>query len=119
LEVGETVAVRSRVEWRRWLAKHHQERSEIWLLYHKKTSGKTGINYEESVEEALCYGWIDGQIKSIDETTYAGRFTPRRPGSNWSASNIARIKKLVAEGSMTKAGLAVIPQELRHSKAPA
>jgi len=119
LEVGETVAAGSRAEWRRWLAKHHDDRKEIWLLYKKKTSGKGGISYEESVEEALCYGWIDGQTKSIDKASYAGRFTPRRPGSNWSASNIARVKKLLENGSMTQAGMAFIPQELRPSKAPA
>jgi uncharacterized protein YdeI (YjbR/CyaY-like superfamily) len=119
MEIGQTLAVRSRAEWRRWLAKHHAYHTEIWLLYNKKTSGKGGITYDESVEEALCYGWIDGQTKSIDDATYAGRFTPRRPGSNWSASNLARIKKLLAEGSVTAAGLALIPAELKRSKATA
>lgn len=86
-------------------------------MYYKKSSGQVGISYDESVEEALCYGWIDGIVKSVDEASYAGRFTPRRPGSNWSASNVARIKKLVAEGSMTSAGLAVIPDGLRPAGA--
>jgi uncharacterized protein YdeI (YjbR/CyaY-like superfamily) len=70
MEIGETLAVRSRAEWRRWLAKHHAQRTEIWLVYNKKTSGKGGITYDESVEEALCYGWIDGQNKTIDATSY-------------------------------------------------
>jgi uncharacterized protein YdeI (YjbR/CyaY-like superfamily) len=116
MEVGETLAVRSRAEWRRWLAKHHQNRKEIWLLYNrKKTAGKAGITYEESVEEALCYGWIDGQVKGFDDALIAGRFTPRRPRGNWSASNVARVKRLHQEGRMTEAGLAVIPADLRAS----
>jgi len=113
VEVGETLDVRSRAEWRRWLAKHHQDHKEIWLLYNRKRTEKGGITYEESVEEALCYGWIDGQVKGVDERHYAGRFTPRRPRGNWAASNIARVKRLLDEGRMTEAGLAVIPTELK------
>src|SRR5204862_3587734 len=86
--------------WRRWLARHYQDKREIWLVYYKKSSGKSGVSYDESVEEALAYGWIDGQTKSIDDVSYAGRFTPRKPNSNWSASNLARVKKLLAEGRM-------------------
>jgi uncharacterized protein YdeI (YjbR/CyaY-like superfamily) len=113
VDVGETLTVRGREQWRRWLAKHHGDRKEIWLVYFRKTSGKSGISYEESVEEALAYGWIDGQIKGIDEARYAGRFTPRRPGSNWSASNLERIKRLMKESRMAEPGLAVIPRELK------
>ncbi len=87
MEIGETLLVHSRQEWRDWLAQHHRDYKEIWLIYYKKTSGKTGITYEESVEEALCFGWIDGTTKGIDQETYAGRFTPRRPKSPWSESN--------------------------------
>jgi uncharacterized protein YdeI (YjbR/CyaY-like superfamily) len=115
MDVGETVRARNRDQWRRWLARHHDDKKEIWLLYFKKSSGKTGVSYDESVEEALAYGWIDGQIKSIDDQTYAGRFTPRKPNSNWSSSNLARVKKLLAEGRMAAPGLAVIPSELRKS----
>ena len=113
MDVGETVRVRNRDDWRRWLAKHHADKKEIWLVYYKKTSGKQGISYDESVEEALAYGWIDGQIKTIDEQSYAGRFTPRKPTSNWSESNIARVKKLLAEGRMAPPGLASLPASLR------
>jgi uncharacterized protein YdeI (YjbR/CyaY-like superfamily) len=115
MDIGKTLKVRSSVEWRRWLARHHADTKEIWLVYYKKVSGKSGITYDESVEEALAYGWIDGQFKSIDEATYAGRFTPRKPRSNWSASNIARVKKLSAEGRMAEPGLAVIPPGLTKS----
>jgi len=112
MEIGKTVTVRSRAEWRRWLAKHHADHKEIWLVYNKKASGKGGISYNESVEEALCYGWIDGLTKRIDDMTYSTRFTPRRPASNWSASNVTRLAQLLKDGRMTKVGLAVIPTEV-------
>ncbi|HYB01289.1 MAG TPA: hypothetical protein VED37_13815 [Ktedonobacteraceae bacterium] len=115
MEVGETLLVTSRNEWREWLAQHYDEYKEIWLIYYKKTSGKTGINYEESVEEALCFGWIDGAIKGIDKETYAGRFTPRRAKSPWSDSNRERVARLLRDGRMTEAGLAVLPSDLRES----
>jgi len=115
MDVGETLTVRTAAEWRRWLAKHHGDKKEIWLVYYRRTSGKSGISYDQSVEEALAYGWIDGQTKGIDDETFAGRFTPRKPKSNWSASNIARVKKLLAEGRMADPGLALIPAELKNS----
>jgi len=113
MEVGEAVRARNRNEWRRWLARHHDDRKEIWVVYYKKRSGRTGVSYDESVEEALAYGWIDGLTKRIDEESYACRFTPRKPKSNWAPSNIARIKKLLAEGRMAEPGLKVIPPELK------
>jgi uncharacterized protein YdeI (YjbR/CyaY-like superfamily) len=115
MEIGETLLVTSAQEWRAWLAQHHADCKEIWLVYYKKTSGKTGISYEESVEEALCFGWIDGAIKGIDADTYAGRFTPRRPKSPWSASNRARVAHLLRDGRVTTAGLAVLPPAIRET----
>ena len=111
--IGETLLAQSAQEWRAWLAQHHRDRQEIWLIYYKKTSGKTGISYEESVEEALCFGWIDGAIKGIDGETYAGRFTPRRAKSPWSESNRARVERLLRERRMTEAGLAALPADMR------
>jgi uncharacterized protein YdeI (YjbR/CyaY-like superfamily) len=113
VEVGETLLVTTRDEWRKWLVQHHRDYKEIWLIYYKKTSGKTGISYEESVEEALCFGWIDGAIKGIDQVTYAGRFTPRKAKSAWSDSNRERVARLLRDGRMTEAGLAVLPNDLR------
>ena len=113
MDIGETLLVTSRQGWRNWLSQHHTEQKEIWLIYYKKSSGKSGISYEESVEEALCFGWIDGVFKGIDEETYAGRFTPRRAKSPWSASNRTRVARLLQEGRMTEAGLAVLPEDLR------
>jgi uncharacterized protein YdeI (YjbR/CyaY-like superfamily) len=113
MEVGEKLVVKSRGEWRSWLKKNHAQRKEIWLVYNKKSSGRGGIAYDESVEEALCYGWIDGQFKTIDELTYAGRFTPRKPGSNWSASNLERVKRLLDQGLMAGPGLTALPAQLK------
>ncbi len=113
MEIGETLLIKSRQEWRDWLTEHHRDRKEIWLVYYKKTSGKTSISYDDAVEEALCFGWIDGAIKGIDVETYAGRFTPRRPRSPWSASNRARLARLLQAGQVTEAGLAVLPPDLR------
>ena len=113
MDIGKTVTPRSRTEWRRWLARHHADLKEIWVVYYKKASSKSGISYEESVLEGLAFGWIDGLTKSIDEATYACRFTPRKPKSNWSASNIARVKQLLAEGRMAEPGLATLPPEIK------
>jgi uncharacterized protein YdeI (YjbR/CyaY-like superfamily) len=113
MEIGETLLVHSAQEWRAWLAQHHQDKKEIWLIYYKKISGRTGISYEESVEEALCFGWIDGTNKGIDKDTYAGRFTPRRAKSPWSESNRERVARLLRDGKMTEAGVAVLPLDLR------
>jgi len=100
-----TLYVKDRNEWRSWLEKNSKSSEEIWLLYYKKSSGKQRIAYEDAVEEALCFGWIDAKIKKIDEARYAQRFTPRQPKSRWSALNVKRAKKLIQKGKMTAAGL--------------
>jgi len=94
-----------RKEWRRWLEKNHSTLEEVWLRYYKKLSGKPRIPYNDAVEEALCFGWIDGKIKRINEEYYLQRFTPRRPESRWSKYNIDRVEKLKKEGVMRPAGL--------------
>ncbi|MEZ4768791.1 MAG: YdeI/OmpD-associated family protein [Caldilineales bacterium] len=93
-------------EFRDWLEEHHEAASELWVGYYKKDSGLPSITWPESVDEALCFGWIDGLRKSIDEVSYKIRFTPRRPTSNWSAVNIERVAVLTEEGRMRPAGLA-------------
>ena len=113
VEIKETLVVRNREEWRKWLAKHHAAKKEIWLVYYRKASGKTGVTYDESVEEALCYGWIDGIQKGVDAQTYAGRFTPRKSKSNWSDSNVERVRRLIATRKMAAPGLAILPAEVR------
>ena len=100
-----TVEVKNRAEWRAWLAAHHNKETEVWLVYNKKKTGKSSVEYGASVEEALCYGWIDSIIKKLDDTKYARKFTPRKDSSKWSASNKKRIEKLIREGLMTEYGL--------------
>jgi acetylornithine deacetylase/succinyl-diaminopimelate desuccinylase-like protein/uncharacterized protein YdeI (YjbR/CyaY-like superfamily) len=109
MEVTETIYLKTRKAWRGWLAKHHTKKTEIWFTYFKKASGKPTVPYAEAVEEALCYGWIDGLVKTIAPDSWVQRFTPRKKGSNWSGPNLERVKRLIASGQMTPAGAAHIP----------
>jgi len=88
-----------------WLKTNHLKCTELWIGVHKIASGKPGVTYSEAVEQALCFGWIDGVKKSVDANSYTHRFTPRKPNSKWSAVNLERARKLVAAGSMEAAGL--------------
>jgi len=88
-----------------WLEKNHDKASEIWVGFHKKGSGKLGITMPESVDEALCFGWIDSVRRSVSDTSYANRFTPRKTRSTWSAINIKRVKELITLGRMQPSGL--------------
>ena len=97
---------RTRAAFRAWLEKHHARRTEQYVGFHKKGSGKGGLTYDEAVDEALCFGWIDGIIRRIDEHSYMHRFTPRKPTSNWSAVNLRKMKRLLAEGRVAPAGMA-------------
>ena len=89
---------------RRWLQKNHKTTAELWVGYWKKHTGKPSISWQESVDEALCFGWIDGIRKSVDADSYMNRFTPRRAGSTWSAINTRRADELIREGRMRAAG---------------
>ena len=93
--------------WRAWLGEHHKRSSGVWLRLAKKGSvDPTSLGYGEALEEALCHGWIDGQVRRLDEVTYRQRFTPRRPRSAWSKNNVANVERLIAEGRMLAGGLA-------------
>jgi uncharacterized protein YdeI (YjbR/CyaY-like superfamily) len=92
------------VAFRAWLEKHHQTKREQWVGFHRKASGRPSITWPEAVDEALCFGWIDGLRKTIDAESYKIRFTPRRPTSNWSAINIRRMKELMRERRVQPAG---------------
>jgi uncharacterized protein YdeI (YjbR/CyaY-like superfamily) len=83
-------------DFRRWLKANHRTATELWVGYYKKATGRGGMTYKEAVEEALCFGWIDGIGKSLGQESYANRFTPRKKGSHWSNVNIARMKVLMA-----------------------
>jgi uncharacterized protein YdeI (YjbR/CyaY-like superfamily) len=94
----------SAADFRRWLRQHDRV-SELWVGFHKKDSGKGGLTYPEAVDEALCFGWIDGVKKRVDEWRYTHRFSPRKPKSNWSLINIRNVERLTKAGRMTPAGL--------------
>ena len=108
-----TLYVKDRDEWRAWLEKNGRSCEEIWLIYYKKNSGKPRIPYDDAVEEALCFGWIDSIVKRIDEACYAQKFTPRKPKSTWGKPNIDRAQKLIAAGKMTPDGLDAFRPERR------
>ena len=91
--------------WRAWLAEHHEDPSGVWLVLAKKgTTQPTTLSYEQALDEALCHGWIDGQVRRRDEATFRQRFTPRRTRSQWSAKNVAHVKRLREQGRMHAAG---------------
>ena len=107
-EIGRGRSVRSRDQWRTWLAENHAAVEEIWLIFYKKHTGKPGLTYGEAVEEALCFGWIDGIVKRIDGEKHTIRFSPRRRNSIWSELNKQRVGRLIDAGRMTQAGLAKV-----------
>jgi uncharacterized protein YdeI (YjbR/CyaY-like superfamily) len=113
VKLGRLLTVADRVAWRLWLSNHHRTEREIWLVYFKKDSGRKRIPYNDAVEEALCYGWIDSTLKKVDEKRYAQRFTPRKPGSQLSPMNRERVKRLITKRKMTRAGLAAIHHVFR------
>ena len=90
--------------WRKWLAANHSKHDELWVGFHKKSSGTPSITWPQSVDEALCFGWIDGVRRRIDDERYAIRFTPRRKGSTWSSINLTRVEELTRLGLMHPAG---------------
>ncbi|WXG47544.1 MAG: YdeI/OmpD-associated family protein [Candidatus Atabeyarchaeum deiterrae] len=97
-----------RGQWRSWLVKNHDTKTEVWLIFYKKLAGATSISYDDAVEEALCFGWIDSIIKRIDENKFARKFTRRKPKSKWSKSNRERAERMIKEGRMTEYGLSQI-----------
>ena len=100
MDITQTLYASTRAEWRKWLKKNYKTEKEIWLVFYKKSSGKTRIEYNDSVEEALCFGWIDSIIKKIDEESFAQRFSPRKPKIPYSQSNKERLQKLIGEGKV-------------------
>jgi uncharacterized protein YdeI (YjbR/CyaY-like superfamily) len=104
----ETKQFASQKDWANWLAKNHGQLDGVWLKFAKKNSGETTVNYAEAIEEALCYGWIDSQVKTFDDKFYIQKFTPRRAKSIWSKINVAKAEALIKDGKMKPAGLAQI-----------
>jgi uncharacterized protein YdeI (YjbR/CyaY-like superfamily) len=103
--INPSVYIYDRSEWREWLEKNHAKESVIWLIHYKKHTGKPSLAYNEAVEEALCWGWIDSLIRRLDEDRYMQKYTPRKPKSTWSKHNVRRVKKMIAEGKMKPSGL--------------
>jgi len=116
MKLGKTLYVKDRKQWRKWLSKNYNEEKEIWLIYYKKSSGKPRIPYNDAVEEALCYGWIDSTVKSINKESFAQRFTPRSPKSQLSIMNEERVRRLIKEKKMTRAGLNAISHTFDKNK---
>lgn len=104
----------SRAAWRRWLRSNHESASGVWLQFYKKNAARASVTYVEAVEEALCFGWIDSLVKSLDEQSYIQLFTPRKQKSAWSRSNKERVERLIAAGLMTPAGLEKIELARRN-----
>ena len=107
-EITETFFAPDRQTWRAWLVEHHETADEVWLVLLKKHVARPSVSLDEAVEEALCFGWIDGHLRRIDGQSHALRFTPRGRRSIWSQSNKERVERLVREGRMTPAGLAAV-----------
>ena len=110
--------VRTRTEWRAWLAENHAESAGVWLVFHKEHTGVAAISYDDSVCEALCFGWVDSLIKRLDEERYARKFTPRKPTSKWSDSNRKRWAELKKSGLLAAPGFAAAPTENSYGAPP-
>jgi uncharacterized protein YdeI (YjbR/CyaY-like superfamily) len=100
-----------------WLDRHHETAAQVWVGYHRKSTGRPSLTWEQSVDEALCFGWIDGIRKGLDAETYTIRFTPRRRTSTWSAVNLRRVPELIAAGRMRPAGLRAYEERDRRRDA--
>ena len=114
MKIGKTFYAANRKQWRSWLAKNHRSESEIWLIYYKKDSGIARIPYNDAVEEALCYGWIDSTLKPKDELSYLQRFSPRRKNSKLSEMNKERVRRLIKAKKMTRFGLEIIQHHMEN-----
>jgi len=99
--------VEDRAKWRAWLEENSERAAEVWLLYFKNETGRPRIAYADAVEEAICFGWIDSKIKKLDQARFAQLFTPRKPKSKWSRTNIERARRMIRQGNMTAAGFKV------------
>ncbi len=105
-----------RDEWRRWLEENHSSQKEVWAIIQKRKSGKKGLKYREAVEEAICFGWIDSKMQSIDAERFRQRFSPRKKNSIWSKINKETAEKMIQAGKMTKAGFETISEAKRNGK---
>jgi uncharacterized protein YdeI (YjbR/CyaY-like superfamily) len=117
MRLGKTFYAADKKAWHAWLSRNHAREKEVWLVYYRKSSGKPRIPYNDAVDEALCFGWIDSTVKRIDAEKFAQRFTPRKPTSGLSQLNKERIRKLILKKRMTKAGIAAVSHAFRPDEA--
>ena len=113
-ELSEAFDFKNRQEWHKWLMQNHNKEKEAWLIIQKKHGSKIGIRYDKALEEALCFGWIDGKMKSIDEKKFILRYSPRKSRSVWSKINKDKAEILIAQDRMTTAGLAKIEEAKKN-----
>jgi len=114
MEIGETLYVTTRDEFRDWLERNHKLKKEIWLIQYKKVTKKPSLTLAEAVEEAMCFGWTESiGFKALDAERYVTRFSPRRQKSNWTEKNKERARRMIAEGKMTAAGRATLPPDVK------
>ena len=113
-----TLDVQTLEQWRSWLADHHGSESEVWLVFHKRHTGRTCIAYEDALDEALCFGWVDSLVKRLDDARYGRKFTPRKPDSKWSIVNRKRYAQLKANGRLMPAGLNRAPTDRSYAAPP-
>lgn len=113
MEITKTLYIHKVRDWRAWLKKNHKSSREIWLVYYKKDSGKPRVSYNDAVDEAMCFGWIDSTVKTLDKDRYCQRFSPRKKGSPVSELNKHRAIRLIREKRMTPAGLESLKETLR------
>jgi uncharacterized protein YdeI (YjbR/CyaY-like superfamily) len=111
--------VTTRAAWRRWLTRHHEGEREIWLVFFKRHTGESALDYSDALDEALCFGWIDSLIRRLDAARYARKFTPRKERSRWTVGNRERFEQLRAAGRVTAAGRAKAPPPLAPAEAAA
>jgi uncharacterized protein YdeI (YjbR/CyaY-like superfamily) len=110
--------VRTLDQWRDWLTGHHASESEVWLIFHKRHTGVASIDYEDALDEALCFGWVDSLIKRLDDQRFARKFTPRRAGSRWSTVNRKRYAELKARGRLKPPGIERSPTSRGYAPRP-
>jgi uncharacterized protein YdeI (YjbR/CyaY-like superfamily) len=114
MEIREQAEFKNPDEFRSWLEGNHLSRIEVWLIFHKRDSGRQTLTIGQAVEEALCYGWIQSRLKPLDSHTFAVRFSPRREGSCWSLPNLKRARMLISQGRMTAYGSQMLPEDFQE-----
>ena len=118
MKINKIIYFKTGNQWRKWLERSHDKAKEIWLVYYKKASGKTSVSYDDAVNEALCFGWIDSTVKKLDNERIVQRFTPRRKGSPMSPINKERARRLIRANKMTPTGLVHVGKLNEKFKVP-